>query len=93
MTEIIYLNAIYNVSKETEKFKFNGTCNYSSKIDNLNMEVYTINNDYVGNVYYQEFDDRKGNINYTCNIEYFSEIYNTIQSIIEDINAELKKDE
>ena len=93
MTEIIYLNTIYNVKKENESFKLNGTLNYSNKIDNLNMEVYTIDNNYVGSVYYTEFDDRKGNINYTCDIEYFGEIYNTIQLIIEDINAELKKNE
>ena len=93
MTEIIYVNTIYNVRKENESFKLNGTLNYSNKIDNLNMEVYDLEGGYIGSVYYTEFDDGKGNINYTCDIEYLGKIYNIIHSIIEDINAELKKNE
>ena len=86
MTEIKVLNTNYSISKENETFKINGTCNYSDRIESL--EEY-----YVGNIFYQEFGDDNSNVNYTVNKEYSSEINLLLQSIIEDINDKLKVSE
>lgn len=93
MTEIKVLNTNYSISKENESFKINGTCNYSDRIESLNLEVYTLEEYYVGNIFYQEFGDDNSNVNYTVNKEYSSEINLLLQSIIEDINDKLKVSE
>lgn len=92
-TEIKIMNTNYNVSNESEPFKVNGTCNFSDRIDSLNLEVYTIEGYYVGNVFYQEFGDNNSNVNYTVNKEYVNDVYTLLQVIITDINTELNKTE
>ena len=69
MTEIKIMNTNYNVSKENESFKINGTCIYSDRVDSLSLEVYTLEGYYVGNVFYQELGDENNNVNYTVNKE------------------------
>lgn len=93
MTEIKIMNTNYNVSKENESFKINGTCIYSDRVDSLSLEVYTLEGYYVGNVFYQELGDENNNVNYTVNKEYVNDVYALLQEIISDIKSELNQTE
>ncbi len=93
MTEIKIMNTNYNVSKENESFKINGTCIYSDRVDSLSLEVYTLEGYYVGNVFYQELGDENNNVNYTVNKEYVNDVYVLLQEIISDIKSELNQTE
>lgn len=91
MTEIKIMNTNYNVSKENESFKINGTCIYSDRVDSLSLEVYTLEGYYVGNVFYQELGDENNNVNYTVNKEYVNDVYALLQEIINEIKTELNQ--
>lgn len=93
MTEIKIMNTNYNVSKENESFKINGTCIYSDRVDSLSLEVYTLEGYYVGNVFYQELGDENNNVNYTVNKEYVNDVYALLQEIINEIKTELNQTE
>ena len=93
MTEIKIMNTNYNVSKENESFKINGTCIYSDRVDSLSLEVYTLEGYYVGNVFYQELGDENNNVNYTVNKEYVNDVYSLLQEIINEIKTELNQTE
>ena len=93
MTEIKIMNTNYNVSKENESFKINGTCIYSDRVDSLSLEVYTLEGYYVGNVFYQELGDENSNVNYTVNKEYVNDVYALLQEIITEIKTELNQTE
>lgn len=93
MTEIKIMNTNYNVSKENESFKINGTCIYSDRVDSLSLEVYTLEGYYVGNVFYQELGDKNSNVNYTVNKEYVNDVYALLQEIINEIKTELNQTE
>lgn len=79
----------YNVSNESATLKMNGTCLYSDRIESMNLQVYGVDSNFIGNMFYQEFEDENSTVNYTVPMRYMIDCFNLLQSIINDIKAEL----
>lgn len=90
-TEIKITRTNYNVVNQTDNIKIEGEFSYSNFIDSLNCVVYGLESNHLGNISYQEFGDGNTNINYTVPMEYTTETFNLLQTIISEIKTELNK--
>lgn len=83
-TVIKKINATYSVSNESESLKMEGQLVYSNKIDNLNLGVYSLDGNYLGNISYQEYGENNTSLNCSFGMEYMFDAITLLQVIIND---------
>ena len=83
-TVIKKINSTYSVSNESESLKMEGQLVYSNKIDNLNLGVYSLDGNYLGNISYQEYGENNTSLNCSVGLEYMMPAITLLQVIIAD---------
>lgn len=78
------INSTYSVSNESDSVKMDGQLVYGEKIDSLNLGVYSLEGDYLGNVSYQEYGENNTSLNCSVGMEYMMPAITLLQVIIAD---------
>lgn len=88
-TEIKRISTSYNVSSNNEELKMNGTFVFSDKVDNLNVHVTDIADNFIGNVSFSEVLEGNSNFNFNVGYEHLFNVVSMVKDMVDKIKSEV----